>query len=620
MALLFKTRSLVALFIALLFMVGSVVAVAGLYRTQSQERDRARKTTATQLALAEVLSLLQDAETGQRGFLLTGSETYLQPFTDATTGISQAMTGLGAQVSATTAQAQAFGELQSLVRQKLAELQRTIALKQQGKDAEALAIVGGNQGKELMDRARTVIGQLQDGQSAILLATDRAVDRDRLLTEIGIGVALALAVWLAIIVLLDATRQYQALAAANAQLKGAHSQVLDEARRREVAEEHLRQSQKMEAIGQLTGGLAHDFNNMLAVIIGSLNLLKTRLGRGDMDVGRFADGALEAASRAANLTHRLLAFSRLQPLAPSVIEVNRFVTDISELVRGTLGSNIRIETVLAGGLWRTHADSTQLENAILNLAVNARDAMPDGGKITIETANASLDEAYAARHADVPAGQYVMISVSDTGQGMTEEVVAKAFDPYFTTKGIGKGTGLGLSQVMGFVKQSAGHIKIYSEPGHGTTVKIYLPRHFGDEDELAAANPAPAETTDFGKARVLVVEDEDRMRAFVEEAFRELGFDVVSASNGLAGLRLLDSHGDIALLFTDVAMPEMNGRRLAEEAQRRRPSLRVIFTTGFTRNAVIHNGVLDKDVNFLAKPFTLEQLTAKVREVMGQAA
>jgi signal transduction histidine kinase len=616
MALLFKTRSLVALVIALLFMVGSIVAVAGLYQTQSQERDRAQHTAATQLALAQVLSLLQDAETGQRGYLLTGSETYLQPFTEATTALSQSLASLGAQVSATTAQAQAFGELQSLTRQKLSELQRTIVLKQQGKDSEALAIVAGNQGKELMDRARTVIGELQVGQSAVLREADRAIDRDRLLTEIGIGMALALALVLTVVVLLDATRQYSATLAANTQLKAAHVRVLEEARRRELAEEHLRQSQKMEAIGQLTGGLAHDFNNMLAVIIGSMNLLKTRLDRGDTNVGRFVDGALEAASRAATLTHRLLAFSRQQPLAPKVIDVNRFVTSISELVRGTLGSDIRIETVLAGGLWKSHADSTQLENAILNLAVNARDAMPEGGKITIETANASLDDAYAAAHADVPAGQYVMISVSDTGHGMTPEIAAKAFDPYFTTKSVGKGTGLGLSQVMGFVKQSAGHIKIYSEVGDGTTIKIYLPRHFGGEEETAPASVERTDLTDFKRTRVLVVEDEDRMRVFVEEAFRELGFDVVSAPNGLTGLRLLDSHSDITLLFTDVVMPDMNGRRLADEALRRKPSLRVIFTTGFSRNAVIHNGVLDKDLNFLAKPFTFDQLTAKVREVM----
>lgn len=293
------------------------------------------------------------------------------------------------------------------------------------------------------------------------------------------------------------------------------------------------------------------------------------------------------------------------------------MTGISELIRGTLGGDIRIETVLAGGLWRTHADSTQLENAILNLAVNARDAMPEGGKLTIETTNASLDDAYAARHADVPAGQYVMISVTDTGQGMTPEVAAKAFDPYFTTKGIGKGTGLGLSQVMGFVKQSAGHIKIYSEPGNGTAVKIYLPRYFGGDEDLKTPRADAKEATNLTKARVLVVEDEDRMRAFVEEAFKELGFDVVSAPDGLTGLRMLDGHSDVALLFTDVVMPDMNGRKLADEALRRRPELRVIFTTGFSRNAVIHNGVLDKDVNFLAKPFTLEQLTAKVREVMA---
>jgi signal transduction histidine kinase len=619
MAFFYKTRSLIALSVAFLFLVGSIIAVGGLYRTQSQDRDRARQTAATQLALAQFLSLLQDAETGQRGYLLTGSDAYLQPFTEATNDLNVAMETLGSTVSVTTAQAQAFGQLQSLTRQKLDELRRTIALKQQGRDADALAIVAGNQGKDLMDRSRAIVRQLQDGQAALLRSTEQVVDLDRLLTEIGIAVALLSAVLLSSFVLMDANRQYTAISEANSELKTAHARVLDEARRRELAEEHLRQSQKMEAIGQLTGGLAHDFNNMLAVIIGSLNLLRTRLSRGDTNVNRFVDGALEAASRAANLTHRLLAFSRQQPLAPSVIDVNRFVTGMSELIRGTLGGEVRIETVLAGGLWLTHADSTQLENAILNLAVNARDAMPEGGRLTIETANASLDDAYAARHADVPAGQYVMISVTDTGQGMPLEIAAKAFDPYFTTKGIGKGTGLGLSQVMGFVKQSAGHIKIYSEPGNGTAVKIYLPRYFGADADIETSPPTPVEAPNFAKARVLVVEDEDRMRVFVEEAFRELGFDVVSAPNGLAGLKLLDGHPDVALLFTDVVMPDMNGRKLADEALRRRPSLRVIFTTGFSRNAVIHNGVLDKDVNFLAKPFTLEQLTAKVREVMRSA-
>lgn len=612
----FKTRSLVALLVALIFLIGSIVAVAGLYRSQSQDRDRARQTMATQQALSRVLTLLQDAETGQRGYLLTGTDAYLKPFSEAITAINTAMNDLGTQVSVTTAQAQAFGQLQSLARQKLDELQRTIGLTQQGKHSDALAIVAGNQGKDLMDRIRTIIGQLQDGQATILKDTDASVDRERLYTEFGIAVALLLAVLMSAVVLVDANRQYSAVVAGSVELRKAHARVLDESRRRELAEDHLRQSQKMEAIGQLTGGLAHDFNNMLAVIIGSLNLLKTRLNRGDVNVGRFADGALEAASRAANLTHRLLAFSRLQPLAPSVIDVNRFVTGMSELLRGTLGGEIRIETVLAGGLWRTHADSTQLENAILNLAVNARDAMPEGGKLTIETINASLDDAYAARHADVPAGQYVMIAVTDTGQGMPPETVAKAFDPYFTTKAVGKGTGLGLSQVMGFVKQSAGHIKIYSEPGNGTAVKIYLPRYFGADAATETVLPETQETSRLAKARVLVVDDEERMRAFVEEAFRELGFDVISAPDGLAGLRLLDAHDDVALLFTDVVMPDMNGRKLADEALRRRPSLRVIFTTGFSRNAVIHNGVLDKDVNFLAKPFTLDQLTAKVREVM----
>jgi signal transduction histidine kinase len=280
----------------------------------------------------------------------------------------------------------------------------------------------------------------------------------------------------------------------------------------------------MEAVGQLTGGIAHDFNNMLAVVIGSLNLLKRRLRRGETDNMRFIDGALDGAERAATLTHRLLAFSRQQPLAPQSIDPNKLISGMSEMLRRTLGEQIAVETVFAGGLWRTHVDPGQLENAIVNLAVNSRDAMPDGGKLTIETANASLDEAYAAQHVDVPAGQYVLLAVSDTGQGMPADVVAKAFEPFFTTKELGKGTGLGLSQVLGFVKQSGGHVKIYSEPHHGTTIKIYLPRFFGVVDELVPIVPTEPAALGQRDEVVLVVEDEERMLQVSCDAFRELGY------------------------------------------------------------------------------------------------
>ena len=389
----------------------------------------------------------------------------------------------------------------------------------------------------------------------------------------------------------------------------------NEARRK--AEELLRHSQKMEAIGQLTGGVAHDFNNMLAVIISGANLIERRLAKGQ-DVKRLLDGISDAAYRAAELTHRLLAFSRQLPLAPKVIDANEMVKSISELLRQTLGEATVLETVLAGGLWRTHADAGQLENAILNLAINARDAMPDGGRVTIETLNCHLDADYVGNYPDLIAGQYVMIAVSDEGTGMSPETMERAIDPFFTTKEVGKGTGLGLSQVYGFVKQSKGHLKLYSEIGHGTAVKIYLPRYYGTEQPAdAAAVVQLPERIGMWSEAILVVEDEDRIRQVTTEALRELGYTVFPAKSAKQALQILESRPDIGLLFTDIVMPEMNGRRLAEAALTLRPNLKVLYTTGYTRNAVLHNGVLDPDVNFIAKPFTLDQLSQKIRELLS---
>ena len=382
------------------------------------------------------------------------------------------------------------------------------------------------------------------------------------------------------------------------------------------AEDQIRQMQKMEAVGQLTGGIAHDFNNMLAIVIGGLNLVQRRLAKGDTDVGQFISGAMEGANRAATLTQRLLAFSRQQPLSPQALKANDMVSDMSELLRRTLGETIQMETVLAGGLWQTYADAGQLENVVLNLAVNARDAMPDGGRLTIETANCHLDSAYAAEHG-VAEGQYVLVAVTDNGSGMPPEVAAKAFDPFFTTKGVGKGTGLGLSQVFGFVKQSGGHVKIYSEPDHGTSVKIYLPRYYGNAE-------APARTlargVPYGKSSevILVVEDDSRVRELAVQMLRDLGYGVLEAEDGACGLQMLDRHPEVCLLFTDVVMPGMSGRLFADVARQRKPELRVLFTTGYSRNAIVHNGVLDPGVHLLPKPASLEQLALKVREVLDE--
>ncbi len=374
----------------------------------------------------------------------------------------------------------------------------------------------------------------------------------------------------------------------------------------------------MEAVGQLTGGIAHDFNNMLAVVLGSLDLLGRRLDGDDARARRYVDAATEGARRAATLTQRLLAFSRQQPLQPEPIDVNRLVANMSDLLRGSLGGGIQLETVLAGGLWPVNADPNQLENVILNLGINARDAMNGAGRVTIETGNAHLDDRYVAAEIGIAAGQYVLVAVTDAGAGMAADIVAKAFDPFFTTKGVGKGTGLGLSQVYGFVKQSGGHVKIYSELGVGTTVKLYLPRLVGEVTaDTAAPDTAPPAGGDAHEV-ILVVEDEAGVRAVTVDSLRELGYRVIAADGAAAALRLIEAHPDIALLLTDIVMPEVNGAKLAEAARVLHPGLKVLFTTGYTRNAVVHNGVVDPGVELIGKPFTFEALAAKVRGVLDR--
>ncbi|WP_244424581.1 hybrid sensor histidine kinase/response regulator [Methylobacterium nodulans] len=398
------------------------------------------------------------------------------------------------------------------------------------------------------------------------------------------------------------------------------AQLRAEILRREASEDQLRQSQKMEAVGRLTGGLAHDFNNLLTVVLGSLEILQRRMGPVDARQQRLIDNAIGGARRAAALTQRLLAFARRQPLDPKPVDANALVSGMAELFRQTLGEAVRLETVLAGGLWRTFADPNQLENALLNLTVNARDAMPEtGGRLTIETANAYLDEAYIAAHAEVAAGQYVLVAVTDNGTGMGPEVLARAVEPFFTTKEQGQGTGLGLSQVYGFVRQSGGHLAVYSELGQGTTVKIYLPRHAGPEDSPRPASRASLAIAQ-GDATVLVVEDEAAVRQFAVEALSDLGYRVLDADGAAAALNLLALHPEVALLLTDVVMPDVNGRRLADEALRRRPDLKVVFMTGYTRNAIVHNGMLDPGTQLITKPFTVAQLAAKLRTVLGDAA
>lgn len=394
---------------------------------------------------------------------------------------------------------------------------------------------------------------------------------------------------------------------------------------RQKAEEALRQSQKMEAVGQLTGGVAHDFNNLLTVILGGLEGIGRQItnlpeSAATARIIRSREMAAQGVARAAALTSRLLAFSRQQPLAPTGLDANKLVSGVSDLLRRTLGEQISLETVLAGGLWPTFIDGNQLENALLNLAVNSRDAMPGGGKLTIETGNASLDEAYVSHlNEPVAPGQYVLIAVTDTGTGMDAATLARVFEPFFTTKEIGKGTGLGLSQVYGFVRQSSGHIRIYSEIGEGTTVKLYLPRHSGaahDEHMMLDVKTPRA----IGAECLLLVEDDSALRAHAAEILRELGYRVIEAASGDVALQALENNVGIDLLFTDVVMPGgLNGRRLADEAQRRHPGLKVLFTTGYTRNAIVHHGRLDPGIQLISKPYSFHELATKVRAVLDAA-
>jgi PAS domain S-box-containing protein len=412
-------------------------------------------------------------------------------------------------------------------------------------------------------------------------------------------------------------RAEEALRELNATLE---QQVADRTAQLQEKEQALRQSQKMEAVGQLTGGIAHDFNNLLQVILGNLESLQRHLPQDSGRLQRAANQAVNGARRAAALTQRLLAFSRRQPLDPKPIDVNSLVQGSSDLMHRTLGETIAIETVLGAGLWRVEVDPNELEATLLNLAVNARDAMPEGGKLTIETVNTHIDQAYAASHTEVLTGQYVAICISDTGVGMTVATVNQAFEPFFTTKPVGKGTGLGLSQVYGFVKQSGGHVKIYSEVGQGTTVKLYLPRLLTEPvaiESLESTLPAEGSTEET----ILVVEDDDDVRANSVESLREIGYRVIEAHDGPSALRLLERQMRVDLLFSDVVLPGgLTGAQVSAQARAMRPDLKVLFTTGYARNAIIHHGRLDKGVHLITKPFTLNDLAAKVRDVLDAPA
>ncbi|MBB3900920.1 CHASE3 domain-containing protein [Methylobacterium brachythecii] len=600
-----------------------VLATAWLVVTQQQSDNELRRLLDVRGDIVSLFSGLQDAETGQRGYLLTGDVGYLAPYTTAIEALQSRFDRVRAGLAEEPDQAADLAAFGRTMKDKLAELGATVEMRKAGQVEASLQRVRTGLGNALMERARALADKLDARTRQHILDLRRSAAAMALVVEVAIAIAVGLIVALAAFVVSDARRRNTRLTNAYEALRESNGALVVANANRDRLEAQLRQAQKMEAMGQLTGGLAHDFNNMLAIVVGNLNMLKRQADRGEPATGRhferYVEQGLEGANRAATLTHRLLAFARKQPLAPESIEPNRLVSGMSELLRRTLGETVQVETVQAGGLWRSRADPHQLESALLNLAINARDAMPSGGRLTIETANAHIDEGYASDNLGITPGQYVMIAVTDTGTGMTPDVAAKAFEPFFTTKEVGQGTGLGLSQVFGFVRQSDGYVKIYSELGTGTTVKIYLPRLAGPAEAVAPKAAGRAASVPEGRPNeiILVVEDEPAVRRLTVEVLRDLNYTVIHAEGGAAALRLLDAHPEIALLFTDVVMPEMNGRQLVDAARQRRPELKVLYTTGYTRNAIVHNGVIDADVKLIGKPFTLEGLAHKVREAIA---
>ena len=605
------------LYVAFAALLALTVGVFAFVTQQAHDYSDARRSLEKRRILYAVFIDLLDAETGQRGYLLTDNRDYLNPYTNALGRLNSDFKSLADVTDGTSGEQSEFASLLDLADQKLTELRTTIDLQDAKRSSEALALVNANIGKNIMEQIRTTVEDLIQRERQRIDSRFREAEKEGDLLSIFAFTAILFTIAVGVDSMRRLRRQLNEIIAARDGLREANAALLAEAEQRAKIAQQLRQSQKMEAIGQLTGGLAHDFNNMLSVIISGISLAKRNLAREDGNPQRYLDAAVEGAERAATLTHRLLAFSRQQPLSPEPVDPNKLVGGMAELLHRSLGESVRLETVLGAGLWRTHADASQLESALLNLAVNARDAMPEGGKLTIETNNAFLDDEYTTSQIGVPAGQYVLIAVTDTGVGMSRDILEHAFDPFFTTKPPGKGTGLGLSQVYGFIRQSGGHIKIYSEPGHGTTVKIYLPRHY---DEGVAARAAPltvAPARGGAQETILVVEDDERVRRLAADTLAELGYRVLQADGAADGLRQL-SELPVDLLFTDIIMSDTNGRTLADEARKHQPGLKVLFTTGYTQNAIVHGGILDPGVDLIVKPYSIDRLARKIREILDR--
>jgi signal transduction histidine kinase len=605
---------------ALLIVVG--VLAAAMVGRVNRAADWVAHSLEVQARSAQLLGEVQDLELGQRGYLLTRSDAYLAPYEKALAAIPQALGSLRSLVADNPEQTTRVARLGALIDEMLKTSARTVELSRQGQFAEAAGLLTTERARQTLESIRSLDDAFGKAENDLLK-----------MRQVSESLARAIMLGLVLIGLMSAAGA--ALGAVSIsgtlirELREGSQALAEETRVRKEAQAMLVQTQKMESIGLLAGGIAHDFNNLMTIVIGSLDSAERRLARGPPEdlaaTSRAIAAALQGARRAASLTQRLLAFSRQQVLAPQQVDLNRLVGSLSDLLSRTVGETIAIETIQGSGLWTTFVDVSQLENAIVNLVVNARDAMPKGGQITIETANAFLDEAYCRQFGDVTPGQYVLLSVTDTGVGIPAENLGRVFEPFFTTKSASSRSGLGLAMIYGFVKQSKGHLRIYSEVDHGTTAKIYLPRMEGAARIESAPPATREERTQPPRARpgevVLVVEDDDGVRDSTVALLEDLGFSVLVAGTGAEALAQLRRSQRIDILFTDVVLPQgMNGRLLSIEAAALRPALPVLFTTGYARNAIIHDGRLDPGVQFIAKPYTQEEIAQKLRSVLDLSA
>ncbi len=591
----------------------------------ARRRETAERINHTLLVeghLYRLNGMLQRAESSERGFLLTDDESYLWPFDQVTRDAQRELDDLAQLVADNPTQRRSLVELGPIVAERLDILKQKIELVRAGRAQDAVAVLKTGRGKALMERLLSIIDAMEREEQRLYLEREEHRAEATTQMEIAFFVMAVAMVCAGLVALFSSRNLIRELEARTRAQQAALAEAREHSARREAAEAQLRQAQKLEALGRMTGGIAHDFNNMLAVIIASLNILRRKLQRGETEWEPLVDSAVAGADSAAKFVRKLLAFARMQPLTPAPLDVNALVLDAVKMLQGILGANIKLELALADNLRRVEVDAGELQSALVNLVVNARDAMPDGGRLTIETQNYELD-ARPVNGGDRVPGRFVMIAVTDTGEGMKPQVLANAFDPFFTTKPPGRGSGLGLSQVHGFVKQSGGHVRIYSEPGRGASVKIFLPDCDDAGAGAALSKPAPLAGAEYPAGlpgeTILVVDDNETARGVTAAAMRELGYRALEFDSAEGALKALEK-GGVTLVVSDVVMSPVNGVDLAQTIAGRWPEIPVLLVTGFTRMALTRNGLGVEKAELLTKPFTLSQIAVKVRSMIDAAA